>query len=132
MSFDNALRLYFTKDEVYTRNIRCLTARNLPVKVLTAINQGLGAEKASDDDAENLSNVIHLCIGARVMLTANLWTEIGLVNGSIGTVIDLVWGLEMDPFSSLPLAILIAFDSYSGLVFIGYNASIVLVFKNQS
>ena len=39
-SFDNALRLYFTKIEVYERNIRCLTARNMPVKILTAINRG--------------------------------------------------------------------------------------------
>jgi ATP-dependent DNA helicase PIF1 len=71
-SFDNALQLYFTKDEVYERNIRCLTVRNVPVKILTAVNRGQGAEKASDDDAENLSNTIYLCIGARVMLSSNL------------------------------------------------------------
>jgi hypothetical protein len=39
-SFDNALRLYFTKDEVYEQNIRCLTAWNVLVKILTTINRG--------------------------------------------------------------------------------------------
>ena len=131
-SFDNALRLYFTKIEVYERNIRCLTARNMPVKILTAINRGQGAEKASDDDAENLSNTIHLCIGARVMLSSNIWTEIGLVNGLMGTVVDLTWELEQDPNTSLPFAILIAFDDYSGPVYPGCDAGIVPVFARQS
>jgi hypothetical protein len=131
-SFDNALRLYFTKDEVYERNIRCLTVWNVPVKILTAVNRGQGAEKASEDDAENLSNTIYLCIGARVMLSSNLWTEIGLVNGSMGTVVDLTWELGQDPNTSLPFAILIAFDNYSGPVYPGCDASIVPVFARQS
>jgi hypothetical protein len=129
-SFDNALRLYFTKDEVYERNIRCLTVRNVPVKILTAVNRGQGAEKASDDDAENLSNTIFLCIGARVMLSSNIWTEIGLVNGSMGTVVDLTWELGQDPNTSLPFAVLITFDGYSGPAFPGCDAGVVPVFAN--
>jgi hypothetical protein len=62
------------------------------------------------------------------MLSSNLWTEIGLVNGSMGTVVDLTWELGQDPNTSLPFAILIAFDDYSSLVYLGYNTSIVLVF----
>jgi hypothetical protein len=66
------------------------------------------------------------------MLSSNLWTEIRLVNGSMGTVVDLTWELGQDPNTSLPFAILIAFDDYSGPVYPGCDASIVLVFTNLS
>ena len=62
------------------------------------------------------------------MLSSNLQTKIELVNGSMGIVIDLTQELGQDPNTSLPFAILIAFNSYSNLVYLGYNASIVLVF----
>lgn len=104
----------------------------MPVKILSAVNRGQGAEKASNDDAENLLNTIYLCIGARVMLSSKIWTEIGLVNGSMGTVVDLTWELGQDPNTSLPFAVLIAFNRYSSLVFLGCDASIVLVFANLS
>jgi ATP-dependent DNA helicase PIF1 len=127
-TFDNALRLYFTKEEVYNRNIHCLTGRNMPVKVLTAVNRGRDAERATEDEADNLPNKIYMCIGARIMLSSNLWTEIGLVNGSMGTVVDITWQLGQDPTTSLPFAVLIQFDGYSGPVFPGCDAGIVPVF----
>lgn len=39
--------------------------------------------------AGNLHNKIPLCIGARVMLTENIWTAVGLVNGALGEVYDI-------------------------------------------
>jgi hypothetical protein len=63
-SFDDALRLYFTKEEVFNRNVRCLTAWNTPIKIFSIVNKGRNAEKASEDKAENLSNTLHLCIRA--------------------------------------------------------------------
>ena len=46
--------------------------------------------------------------GARVMLTANIWTEAGLVNGSMGTIQDIIFEGQGPP--SLPAAVLIKFD----------------------
>ena len=56
-------------------------------------------------------------LGCRVMLTANLWTENGLVNGSLGTILDIVWEEGKDPSKDLPLAIMVDFDGYKGPFF---------------
>jgi ATP-dependent DNA helicase PIF1 len=42
----------------------------------------------------------------------------------------LTWELGQDPNTSLPFAVLIAFDGYSGPAFLGCDASVVLVFAN--
>ena len=46
------------------------------------------------------------------MLTANLWTEAGLVNGSMGTVKDILF--EDDGPPALLTAVFIKFDKYNG------------------
>ena len=48
------------------------------------------------------------------MLTRNLWTEKGLCNGSMGTVLDIIYK-EGDNPPALPIAVLVQFDdSYTG------------------
>ena len=126
--FNNALQLYFTRDEVNNWNIECLTRLNVLIKILAAVNHGRDAEKATKKEADNLPNRMYICIGARVMLSTNLWTDMGLVNGSMGTIIDLTWEAGQDPNTTLPFAILIWFDEYSGPVFPGCDAGIVPVF----
>jgi hypothetical protein len=42
------------------------------VKILTAVNQGWNAEKATEDKADNLLNKIYVCIRAWIMLSSNL------------------------------------------------------------
>ena len=44
------------------------------------------------------------------MLTANIWTEGGLVNGSMGTIRDIIF-VETGP-TSLPAAVFVKFDLY--------------------
>ena len=48
----------------------------------------------------------------------------------MGIVVDLTQELGQDPNTSLPFAVFIAFDRYSSLAFLGYNANVVLVFAN--
>ena len=61
-----------------------------------------------------LEPVVYLSKGAKVMLTMNLWTEVGLCNGALGTVLDFVYADGQQP-PCLPICVLVQFDEeYKG------------------
>ena len=112
-SFDEALRLYPTIEAVAEHNVAKLRASGQPIAVLRAVHTGPGASKATLDDAGGLEPVICIAHGARVMLSANLWVEVGLVNGALGTVEAICYEGDQRP-PDLPIAVTVKFDSYSG------------------
>ena len=61
-------QLYYTNAEVNEKSFARLSR---PVKKIGAQHKGHDAHKAAEDEADNLAPSLHLCIGARVVLTTS-------------------------------------------------------------
>jgi len=83
-----------------------------PIVTIKAVHSGPNISKASSEDASGLQPVTCLACGARVMLTSNLWTEAGLVNGAVVTVQAICYQSGGPP--SLPVGVMVTFDEYRG------------------
>lgn len=111
--FRNAVRLFPTNKEVIEYNKFYLSRNRLAVAVIDANHNNATARQGSEDQAQGLARQIHLSIGCRVMLRKNLAVARGLVNGSLGTVRDIIFKPgERQP--SLPHTIMIEFDKFVG------------------
>ena len=110
--FANAPRLFPTIEAVCEFNLVKLNSLSHPVATIKAVHSGPNASKASSVEASGLHPIVHLATGARVMLTSNLWVEMGLVNGAMGTVKAIVYTKTAPP--DLPQAVMVYFDHYSG------------------
>ena len=69
------------------------------------------ASKASSEDAGGLDPIVYFVHTAQVMLTANLWIEVGLVNGALETVVSICYQEGGPP--ALSLAVMVKFDNYT-------------------
>ena len=112
--FDEAIRIFPTNQQVTNYNLNHMVALQQPCRQVVAKHTGLGAETVPASDAGNLHYKLPLCIGARVMLTENIWTPAGLVNGALGTVRDIAWAAGVDWRQEAPNVVAVEFDSYEG------------------
>ena len=115
--FTDAIRLYFDKKSVAEYNYEKLLQIGQPVAKIQAKHSGHGASAATSDDAGGLEAVLFLSRKAEVMLTCNLWAEVGLCNGSFGTIEQFWFAENMGP-PNLPVAVLVHFHRYSGPAFL--------------
>ena len=67
----------------------------------------------SADEMSGLEPVVFLAKGAHVMLTMNLWTDVGLCNGATGTIVEFTYASNQQP-PDLPIAIIVKFNDYTG------------------
>jgi hypothetical protein len=72
-TLDTAICIYFKKERAAEYNHRRLAELGSAILRIFAKHEGSGAASATSDDAENLSDTLYICKGARVMLTKNLW-----------------------------------------------------------
>ena len=111
-------RLVMTNKQAGTYNAHKLisTALNANQKIfrLNAFETGI-KDKAvtSSENFSGLKSTIHLTIGARIMITSNLWVEAGLINGAQGVVKDIVFHEDHEVNPS-PHYILVEMDDYKG------------------
>ena len=62
---------------------------------IKSVDTGIGTQKATPDQCNIIENLA-LCIGVKVMLIQNIWVKLGLVNGIIGTVENVIWKEHAD------------------------------------
>lgn len=83
----NFTTLFATNDEADVVNMRCLNELNQPLVKLRRRNYGDLAECANISNKIIGPSEVFICLGARVMITANDH-DLGLVNGDVGEVED--------------------------------------------
>jgi len=118
-SFKDAIKLFPKRIDVESHNMTVIenlvdeSKDHVPVARIPAKSSCAEASKASSEKAEGLEAQLHLSKGCKVTLRSNLWTEKGLVNGSIGNV-DILYEDGMSPPDFPPAVILCYFPSYAG------------------
>lgn len=115
--FTDAIRLYYDKASVAEYNLYKLQSIGTPIARINAIHSDSMASSATPEDAGGLHPVLLLATQSSVMLTANIWQEVGLCNGASGTIQHFLYSANHRP-PDLPIAILVDFDNYSGPAFL--------------
>ena len=95
-------------------NCQRLVASAKPVLQCCAKHNHTEAKSPKSDDADGLEKEVLLAEGAKVMLTRNLWTSKGLVNGAQGVVKKIWFDQGSNSHSHLPAVVFVEFDGYSG------------------
>ena len=115
--FEDATRLFYSNEQVANYNNEQLTKLDYSIAHISARHSLALAKKMSSDDMSGLESVVFVAKGARVMLTMNLWSSVGLCNGGTGTVADIIYQNNHQP-PDLPNAVIVEFENYRGPVFI--------------
>ena len=128
-----AIWVFTTNAEAKDHNKRLMTHHvdktnplmNFGYKLVPSANSRKDRGFFSHFDIRTRNNAsVPLCRGARVSIDRNVWTDVGLYNGAMGTVIDLRFALGESPLQgNLPLYVIVKFDEYVGPIWDELNPS---------
>ncbi|SMY29094.1 unnamed protein product [Zymoseptoria tritici ST99CH_1A5] len=131
-AFSKALRLFGTRKAVADYNTASLRATKRPIIAIVARHDKRSSIKLPDDDFGGIPAILCLSIGSQVMLTENIWTEAGLVNGSRGSIYDITWDPETtNPRETLPLCLVVYFPGYEGPAIPGLPPKVVPIYTSR-
>ena len=88
---NDSIRLFYKKDDVAKYNHQAILKLGTPIARINVIHSSTAAASAKSDVAGGLEPVMFMAKGARVMLTSNLWQQVGLCNGATGIVDSLLY-----------------------------------------
>ncbi|MCP3663438.1 MAG: ATP-binding domain-containing protein [Gammaproteobacteria bacterium] len=111
--FAKATLLCARKEDYSTLNCSKVNELNSPKVVVYSHNEPEWVYRSSSENAGNLVHELRLCKGMRVMLTNNLNLEAGLTNGSVGTIVGIVYLSRETDRTDIP-TVLVQFDGYKG------------------
>lgn len=105
----SAVRLSFGNEKVAKDNFTRLRELGEIIVQINARHTNPKAKHLSAEDMGGSEPTIWLARKARVMLTRNLWTSVGLCNGTMGTVQHISFATNHRP-PMLPIAVTVQFD----------------------
>ncbi|XP_057854335.2 ATP-dependent DNA helicase pfh1-like [Cryptomeria japonica] len=109
--FNSSIHLFATNESARLHNRKMLKELNLPIALsLAKVGKQTNTEY---DNNEQLPLEVLLSINQQVMLIANLWIEVGLVNGAIGLIKKIVYENNTKP-PDLPKYVVVQFKDYNG------------------
>ena len=106
-------RLFYSNEEVAKYNFEKFAELQQPIARINAQPSNDAVKKKTPDEMSGLEPVIFLAKGAHVMLTMNLWTDVGLCNAAAGIIVDFIYAVNTQP-PDLPIAVILKFDDYAG------------------
>lgn len=124
--------VFLTHAEVWSHNkIKLLEVNeNCSVGKLNAESQGAHANSVESDraTADGLRQTLFLDKTAKVMLTINICVTLGLLNGAVGNIVDIIYLNNNQPENSLPDDVMVEFHNYTSPTFIPENPKLFLFY----
>lgn len=112
--FYSSIHLFAKNSLVNLHNQKILKSLNFPL--LGCVAECSRRTETCDDDNDTLEHEVLLCCGEYIMLTCNLWVEVGFFNGVLIYIEDIFFAPDSKP-PQLPQFTTIIFEKYCVVTF---------------